>query len=99
MDQSPEDIADLETVRQFWRGLWEGEEELVPSEVVDRLIGGENPVQVWREHRGLSTKELAAKVGIAQPYLSQIETGKREGTVRTMKQIAEALGVQLDGLV
>ncbi|MGE0211055.1 MAG: helix-turn-helix domain-containing protein, partial [Parvibaculaceae bacterium] len=39
------------------------------------------------------------KADIAQPYLSQIETGKREGTIRTMKRIAEALGVQLDDLV
>lgn len=83
----------------FQQKLAAGEQKFVPSEIVDRLVAGESLVRIWREHRGLSTKVLAAKAEIAQPCLSQIETGKREGTVRTMKQIAEALGVQLDDLV
>ncbi|WP_420794812.1 helix-turn-helix domain-containing protein [Azorhizobium caulinodans] len=36
---------------------------------------------------------------IAQPFLSQIETGKREGGIDTLKRIASALGVALDDLV
>lgn len=30
------------------------DQERVPIELVDRLLAGENPVKVWREHRGLS---------------------------------------------
>ncbi|MGE0211291.1 MAG: helix-turn-helix domain-containing protein [Parvibaculaceae bacterium] len=97
--EATEDAHDRALVRNFRHKLAEGEEELVPSDVAERLLADENPVRVWREHRGLSTKVLAGKADIAQPYLSQIETGKREGTIRTMKRIAEALGVQLDDLV
>lgn len=94
-----EDAEDGEIVREFKRKLAAGEEELVPSAVVDRILNGENLVRVWREHRGLSVSALAQMAGIAQPYLSQIETGKREGTLQTMKKIADALKITLDDLV
>lgn len=94
-----EDAEDGEIVREFKRKLAAGEEELVPSAVVDRILNGENLVRVWREHRGLTVSALAQMAGIAQPYLSQIETGKREGTLQTMKKIADALKITLDDLV
>ena len=80
------------------RRLAAGEEELIPSEMVDRILAGENRVRVWREHRGMTVAALAEKAGITQPYLSQIETGKREGTLQTMKKVAEALNIGLDDL-
>lgn len=94
-----EDAADAAAVERFKERLASGEEELLPSEMVDRMLAGENLVRVWREHRGLTVSALAEKAGIAQPYLSQIETGKREGTLQTMKKIADALRVTLDDLV
>ena len=74
------------------------DQERVPIELVDRLIAGENPVKVWREHRGLSQRALAARAGLNFTYLSQIETGARKGTVQTKKKLAQALGVDLDDL-
>lgn len=56
-------------------------------------------IRVWREHRGMTAKVLAEEAGIAQPFLSQIETGKREGTVDTLRSLADALGVTIDDLV
>jgi DNA-binding Xre family transcriptional regulator len=94
-----EDAADIEAVREFRRRMAAGEEELVPSEVVDRLLAGDNPIRVWREHRGLSAKALAEESGIAPAFLSQIETGKREGAVETLKKIAAALRVKVDDLI
>lgn len=79
--------------------LERGEEEFVPSELVDRLLPGENPVKVWREYRGLSQRELAQKAGVAQAYVAQIETGRRKGSVGTLRRLAEALRVDLDDLV
>ncbi|MBI1919491.1 MAG: helix-turn-helix transcriptional regulator [Geobacter sp.] len=35
---------------------------------------------------------------VSKPYLSQIETGKRQGTVETLSAIANALDVPLDVL-
>lgn len=94
-----EDAADIATVRRFKERLASGEEELVPATIVDRLVAGENAIRVWREHRGLSASSLAEKAGIAQAFLSQIETGKRDGTVTTLKKIADALAVTVDDLI
>ncbi|WP_439493238.1 helix-turn-helix domain-containing protein [Bosea sp. (in: a-proteobacteria)] len=97
--EAAEDAADSAAIARFEQCLAAGEEELVPSAMVDRILAGENLVRVWREHRGLTVSALAEMAGIAQPYLSQIETGKREGTLQTMKKIAGALRVKLDDLV
>lgn len=94
-----EDAADSMAVREFQERLAAGEEELLPAEMVDRLLDGQNPIRVWREHRGSSVKALAEKAGIAPSYLSQIETGKRDGTLETLKKLADALGVALVDLV
>ncbi|HEX6441227.1 MAG TPA: helix-turn-helix transcriptional regulator [Stellaceae bacterium] len=74
------------------------DQERVPIELVDRLLAGENPLKVWREHCGLSQRALATRAGLDFTYLSQIETGARRGPVKTMKKLAEALGVDLDDL-
>lgn len=97
--EAAEDGADHAAVAQFRQRLAAGEEALISSELVDRLLGGENRIRVWREHRGLTMAALAAQAGIAQPFLSQIETGKRDGTVETLRKIADALSVTIDDLV
>ena len=75
------------------------DDELVPSEVVDRLIDGENKIKVWREYRGLSQAVLAEKAGLAQASIAQMEGGKRIGSVAALKKIAKALNLDLDDLV
>lgn len=67
-----EDAADALAVRQFNERLASCDEEPLPAAMVDRILTGENPVRVWREHRGLTALELANRAGITQPYLSQI---------------------------
>ncbi len=94
-----EDAEDRLAFTEFQRRLALGEEELVPAGIVDRLLSGENRIRVWRDHRGLTAAVLAEKAGIAQGYLSQIETGKREGTIETLRRLASALAVSLDDLV
>jgi DNA-binding XRE family transcriptional regulator len=81
------------------RQLKAGEDELVPADIANRLLDGENPVRVWRNHRGMTLAELSKAAGISQPYLSQIENGSRDGTVSTMRALADALHVDLDDLI
>ncbi len=73
-------------------------EEYLPDEMVGRLVAGENPIRVWREHRGMTGRDLADAVDVRQSYISQIETGKREGSIDLHRRIAAALGITLDDL-
>jgi DNA-binding XRE family transcriptional regulator len=74
-------------------------EELVPAEVTYAILDGENPVRVWREHRGLTQQQLAGAAGISVPYLSQIESGKRKGSTRVLAALAATLHLSVDDLV
>ena len=93
-----EDEADARSVAEFHKAYTAGREFLVPGEIVRRELEGEAPVKLWREYRGLTQQELAAQAGISKPYLSQIETGKRQGTVETLGAVARALDIPLDVL-
>lgn len=90
---------DLAAVTDYRRRLAAGEEEAIPAPFADRLIDGENPVRVYRELRGLTARDLAERAGISAAFLSEIETGKKEGGVATLRKIAQELKVTLDDLV
>ncbi len=96
--EAAEDAADVRAYDEIRQKLATGEEELLPAEMVSRMLAGESPIRVWREHRGLTARILAEKAGLAQAYVSQVETGKRAGTVETLKKLANALGVGLDDI-
>jgi transcriptional regulator with XRE-family HTH domain len=59
-------------------------------------------VQQRRHELELSRRDLAERAEVSYPYLSQIETGDRDPSLRTMHKLAEALAVpveQLAGMV
>ena len=71
-------------------------EETIPNEVVRRIfIDDENPIRVYRQWREYSVKELAEKVGVAPSYISNIENGKRDGTISLYQKIAKALDTDI----
>ena len=70
----------------------------LPVALVKRMLAGEHPVRIWREHRGLTARALAAKAKVDAAYLSQIETSKKPGSVKALKALARALGVDLQDL-
>jgi DNA-binding XRE family transcriptional regulator len=95
MAEMLEDVAAYDEAK---RRIAEGGDLRVPSEFVDRLIDGENPIRVWRDFRGMTSKDLAREIGISAGYLSEIETGKKEGSISVFRSIAKALRVDVDDL-
>jgi DNA-binding XRE family transcriptional regulator len=93
-----EDLDELDDIRAYDRAK-AAPQEFVPAAIVDRLIAGENPLRVWREHRGFTQQVLADATGISKPFLSQLEHREREASVATLRKLAAALGVDLDDLV
>lgn len=94
-----EDASDIRAGAEARARITAGADELVPLDIAGRLLEGESPVRVWREHRGMTMAALAGAAGISAAYLSQIEGGKREGTLSTMAAVAKALRVSLDDLI
>lgn len=74
-------------------------EETWPHELVVELTETDSRIRTYRKYRGLTISELAEAAGISQPYLSEIESGKKTGAVDVLKRIATALKVDLDDLV
>jgi DNA-binding XRE family transcriptional regulator len=73
--------------------------EYLPLAAVKRLVAGEHPLRVWREHMGLSVTALAEAAGIARGYLSEIEAGKKPGSISAYRAIAAALRLSIDDIV
>jgi DNA-binding XRE family transcriptional regulator len=90
--EAAEDLADLQA---YDRAKAEGGESY-PAEVINRIINGENPVKVFREYRGLSGADAARLAGLHRVQWHDIETGKRRGSIDTLKAMAAALSVDLD---
>ena len=89
----------LDDITAFDAAVAATEEEPVPHAVIKRLIAGESPVRVWREHRGMTQQELATSAGIRKAYLSQIEGGKRVGSPKVLTALAKSLGVAIEDLL
>ena len=95
-NQVLEELEMLEDVRDF-REAKALDEESFPGEVIDRLIlDEENPIKVFREYRGLTQEQLAAKAGVQRADLAAMETGQESGSAKTLKAIAEALELDVD---
>jgi DNA-binding XRE family transcriptional regulator len=93
------DAADIASADRIKGRVAAGVDEVVPAALVNRIIDGENTILVWREYRGLTAAELAARAGISAPYLSELESGKKSGGIATLRKLATALKVDLDDLV
>ncbi|GAB4234562.1 MAG: helix-turn-helix transcriptional regulator [Methyloligellaceae bacterium] len=96
-----EDVLDARAAAQ---ALAELERRPCPEE--DLLTGEDlaeiaevGPLRFWRKRRGMTQSALAAAVGKTQAYISDIEKGKRDGSLRVMAAIAEQLDVPLEALV
>jgi hypothetical protein len=72
---------------------------LLPKQIVDRLAKGDNPIRVLREWRDVPQMYLSFKTGLSQGYISDVETGRRNGTTAALRLIADVLKVPLDLLV
>ena len=70
----------------------------IPATVANAILDGEQPLKVWREHRGLTQEALAEKAGISKAYLCQIEIRKRVGALKTLKLLADKLAVSVNEL-
>ena len=94
-----EDFSDRRDALAVRQRIESGTEELVPAAVADRLIDGDSPLRVWREHRALSRSALARASGVHRARIADIEAGRATGSLPPMRALASALRVAVDDLL
>jgi DNA-binding XRE family transcriptional regulator len=93
------DLIDARDHAVAMRDVAAGTMETLSSAELDQYLAAPSPLAFWRRHRGLTQAALARKIGITQPYLAQIETGRRTGDVRLYARLAAVLRVRIEDLV
>lgn len=94
-----EDLEDLRAFDRVSAAIDRGEEELVPGEIVTRMLAGEHPLRVWREYRGMTQVSLAKASGVNRVQISDIEAGKKRGSIVTLKKLTDALDIAIDDVI
>jgi len=95
LKEAMEDRLDIAALDQALRL----DEELLPAELVKRMVNAESPVRVFREHRGLTQQALADAAGVSKTTISELESGRKDGSIKTLSAIADTLNVDIDDLV
>lgn len=61
------------------------------AEAVGKLLG--RRIRRIRQEKGLTLKEIEARVGVSATHISEIERGKTSPTIQALEKIAHAMGV------
>ena len=72
----------------------------MPSELAEQIWDGTlHPLAAWRKAVGLTQAELAAAAGIRPATVSDIESGKIDPRLSTLKALAKALKLGIEDIV
>lgn len=99
LQEALEDAEDIKDIEKSLKAIHEDKEPAVPGEITFAILDGVSPVRAWREYKQIKMSELAKKVGISSAYLSQIENGKRNPTIDTLKALARELKIDIEMLI
>ena len=89
------------------REACQGNEEVIKSQPMD------SPEEIWKQHlrtlggyikaqrqiSQLTQRELARLADLSDTYMSQLERGMHEPSIRVLKSLAESLGIRPDQLI
>jgi DNA-binding XRE family transcriptional regulator len=102
---SPEQQADIGSIRARVRKERPGPEELIDRGELDELVSQAQYIELralmvrlreYRERVGLSLTALSERTGLTRPAISRLETGwNLNPTLETLFRYTEALGVGL----
>ena len=91
-------LADVRAYDAAKARLEDGEDELIPLEIVERRLRGEPPLRIWREYRQLTQEQLAKRSKVSRALIAAIETHRKTGSVSTWKKLGAALDVSWEQL-
>ncbi|WP_158816495.1 helix-turn-helix domain-containing protein [Methylocapsa sp. S129] len=71
---------------------------LLPQPVTEAMLKGDSLLRALRRWRDITQSDLAAKAGVGQGYISDLENCRRAGAPETLHRLARALDVPLQWL-
>ncbi|KAF1053663.1 MAG: hypothetical protein GAK43_01285 [Stenotrophomonas maltophilia] len=72
-------------------------ENLIPHDVISRMVEGATAIRAWREHLGLTQAEVAQRLGVTQSAYAQQEAANRPRKA-TRERFAKVLGIATEQL-
>lgn len=73
---------------------------LMPADLLKASLDGTlHPLTAWRKAAGLTQAELAERAGLRKATVSDIEGGKIDPRLSSLRALAAALGVDIDDIV
>lgn len=94
-----EDAADTAIYDACKAALANDPNSVLPAEVSAFMLRGERLATAIRKWRGLTQQDVAAKLGMAQGSLSDIENGRHRTAVNTVRALAKIYDVPEDWLM
>ena len=91
--QRCEDLEDILAAMEAYDGSF------IPHDIVLDLLADTQPMLAYRKYRGMTLRQLSEKTGLGASYLSEIERGRKAGSISAWSRIAEALDTTIDVLV
>jgi ribosome-binding protein aMBF1 (putative translation factor) len=70
-------------------------DSVLPPEVSVFMMRGDSLLRAVRRWRGISQSDLAEEADISQGYLSDLESGRRTGTLEKLQAISRIVGIDL----
>ncbi len=94
-----QDLIDARDAEAAMRAVAAGTLQTLSGGDVDAYLEAATPLAFWRRHRGFTQADLCRPSGVSQPYLAQLENGKRAGSISVYRSLAKQLGVSVDELL
>ena len=71
----------------------------IPQEIVEaHLLRAIPMIRAWRDHIGITQRELAVRIGVSQAAVAKLEKPSARPRRATLEKIAEALGISIEYL-
>jgi DNA-binding Xre family transcriptional regulator len=91
LDEDEEDVAIFDA---RMAELKKDEAAVLPQEVAQLMLNGDSLLKALRKWRDQTQLYLEFKTGLSQSYISDLESGKKQGTPETLRKIAAALEIE-----
>ena len=71
----------------------------IPQEIVEaHILRNDSLIKAWREHLGITQKELAERLGVSQAAIAKFEHADARPRIATIRKISAALGLNEEQL-